>query len=664
MKKSMNRHTLRLSTLLGLVLGLSTIQSAHPYVADDVPAWLKQVSATTLPTYEKEVPGVVLYDESIVTVSVDGHIHTSRSYAVRILTRQGASLAHAAEEYNTGSQGKIVDMKAWLIRPGGSVRKFGKEDAVDQAEKDSLYSESRTRSISAVDQADAGMVFGYEVVSEERPYFSQTLWPFQGRIPSLTSRLTLTLPSGWKADGKVFNAPAMEPKVSGNSYTWEMRNLAPITPEPAAPNVSSLAPRVAVSYGGSSGSGAPATGKRFSEWPDISIWYSDLSDSQSEPNEAITQKTRELTARATTDLEKIQAIGQYVQAIHYVSIQIGIGGYKPHAATEVFAKQYGDCKDKANLMRAMLKSIHIDSYLVLLYSGDSTVVREEWPSPAQFNHCIIGVKLGDGSTSGSVVNVPGAGRLLIFDPTDEYTSMGDLPVDEQGSFALVAAGTKGALVKLPSSPPERNKRERKVELSLSASGTLSATVVEQSIGQSATERRGAYKALSHSDFTKVIEQWAGRDATGAQFTRIQPTDNLAEGSFGLDLAFTAERYAQSMQNRLLVFKAVTLDRDEIPVLNAATRKYPLLLNGSTVVESTHIKFPEGFDLDEIIAPLRISTPYASYSATVTREPGGVLITRTLVLQTFAIPPENYAEARTFFSRIRGHEQAAIVLARK
>jgi hypothetical protein len=119
-----------------------------------------------------------------------------------------------------------------------------------------------------------------------------------------------------------------------------------------------------------------------------------------------------------------------------------------------------------------------------------------------------------------------------------------------------------------------------------------------------------------------------------------------------------------MQNRLLVFKSVTLDRDEIPVLNAATRKYPLLLNGSTVVESTHIKFPEGFDLDEIIAPLRISTPYASYSATVTREPGGVLITRTLVLQTFAIPPENYAEARTFFSRIRGHEQAAIVLARK
>jgi len=660
----MARQTVRLSALFGLVLGFSTIQSAHPFVADEVPAWLKQVAAAPIPSYEKEVPAVVLYDESVVTVSPDGHIHTNRSYAVRILTRQGTALAHAAEEYNTGSQGKIVDMKAWLIRPGGSVRKFGKDDAVDVAERDSLYSESRTRSISAVDQADAGMIFGYEVISEERPFFSQTMWLFQGRIPSLTSRLTLTLPSGWKATGKVFNAPEMEPKVSANSYTWEMRNLAPIVPEPASPNVSSLAPRVAVTYGGSSGGGAQTAGKRFSEWPDVSIWYSDLSDSQSEPNEAISQKARELTAGAKTDLEKIQAIAQYVQAIHYVSIQIGIGGYKPHAAADVFAKQYGDCKDKANLMRAMLKSIHIDSYLVLVYSGDSTEVRQEWPSPAQFNHCIIAIKLADGADSGSVVNVPGAGRLLIFDPTDEYTSMGDLPIEEQGSFALVAAGTKGALVKLPSSPPERNKRERKVELSLSANGTLSATVNEQSIGQSAADKRGAFKALSRSDFTRVMEQWVGRDATGAQFTKIQPADNWTEGRFNLDLAFTAERFAQSMQNRLLVFKAITFENDEIPVLSATSRKYPVMLNGSTVVETTHIKFPEGFELDEITAPIRISTPYASYTATVTRETGGVTITRTMVLQTYAIPPENYSEAKTFFGRVRGHEQSAIVLARK
>src|SRR5204862_5935807 len=115
LERSMTRQTVCLSTLLCLVVGFPSTQSAHPFLADDVPAWLKQAAAAAVPTYEKEVPAVVLYDESIVTVSADGHIHTARNYAVRVLTRQGAPFAQAAEQYNTGSQGKIVDMKAWLI---------------------------------------------------------------------------------------------------------------------------------------------------------------------------------------------------------------------------------------------------------------------------------------------------------------------------------------------------------------------------------------------------------------------------------------------------------------------------------------------------------------------------------------------------------------------
>jgi len=97
----MTRHTACLSVLLFLALGFSATQSARPFPADDVPAWLKQVSTAPIPTYDKDVPAVVLYDEAIVTVSPDGHIRTNRSYAIRILTRKGNSMARAAEEYNT-----------------------------------------------------------------------------------------------------------------------------------------------------------------------------------------------------------------------------------------------------------------------------------------------------------------------------------------------------------------------------------------------------------------------------------------------------------------------------------------------------------------------------------------------------------------------------------
>ena len=109
-----------------------------------------------------------------------------------------------------------------------------------------------------------------------------------------------------------------------------------------------------------------------------------------------------------------------MQNLQYISIDIGVGrgnGYRPHAASQVLAKAYGDCKDKANLMRAMLKSINITAYPVAIYLGDADHVREEWASPYQFNHCIIAIKVGDEVIAPTIITDAKLGRLLIFDAT-------------------------------------------------------------------------------------------------------------------------------------------------------------------------------------------------------------------------------------------------------
>src|SRR5690606_28324525 len=122
--------------------------------------------------------------------------------------------------------------------------------------------------------------------------------------------------------------------------------------------------------------------------------------------------------------------GTFVQNLQYISIDIGVGygnGYKPRPSSTVLARGYGDCKDKANLMGAMLKALKIDAYPVVIYSGDPNFVREAWPSPKQFNHCIIAVRVSDATKSPAVITDPKLGRLLIFDATDPYTPVGDLP---------------------------------------------------------------------------------------------------------------------------------------------------------------------------------------------------------------------------------------------
>ncbi|MBC7932534.1 MAG: DUF3857 domain-containing protein, partial [Rubrivivax sp.] len=644
-----------------VALAAASVSALAAVAGDDVPAWLRQAAASSAPTYEKDVPAVVLHDESIVTIGDDGRITTVNTFAVRVLTREGRAYADAVEHYDADSGGKVREMRAWLVRPDGSIKKYGKDETLDLAtDLEQVYNETRKRVISAEDDADVGAVFGYQAVTEERPFFPQNVWAFQSRLPTLVSRFTMTLPAGWRASSVTFNAAKVEPTVTGSSYTWEMRNLQPIAPEVASPSVATLAPRVAVSYG----SATPTAARSFDTWVDVSRWYAELSDAQSEPDDAIATKARALTANAKTELEKIRAIGSYVQNLQYISIQIGIGGYRPHSAREVFAKQYGDCKDKANLMRAMLKAVKIDSYLILIRADDRSFVREEWPSPTQFNHCIIAVRVGDETNASAIVQHASLGRLLIFDATDDSTPVGDLPDDEQGSFALVAAGDKGALIRMPVIPSEGNRTDREVELGLTADGSITAIVRERTIGQAAAQERRMFKGLKRGDYAKIIERWAGRGATGAKFTKIEPTDNQVEGRFALDVEFTADRYAQTMQDRLLVFQPAVVSRTGTGWLADPKRKHSIMLEGTAFTETVRVKLPAGFDVDEMPDAVKISSEFGTYSATYEMKDGQLVFTRSLVQRAATIPVEKYGDVRTFFGRVRASEEAPIVLARK
>ncbi|MGB8507530.1 MAG: DUF3857 and transglutaminase domain-containing protein [Pyrinomonadaceae bacterium] len=656
----------RLTALCFLFATLAVPAHATATGSDELPAWLKQAAAAPAPTYKKDVPAVVLYKEAQVIVGDDGRVTTTTTYAVRLLNREGRGEAQAADVY-TPDTGKVRDMRAWLIRPSGDVKRYGKEETLDMpAALDNVYDEVRIKRINASGDAEAGCVFGYQVTSEDRSVFTQSDWNFQDNLPTLLSRYTLTLPAGWRAVGVTFNHADIEPTMTGATYAWELRDLPFIEDEPSSPSLSNIVPRMAVSYYPAAGSPA-MPGKTFEKWTDVARWLSELEDSQATIDDPLAAKARELTANAKTEFEKIQAIGRYVQNVRYISIQTGVGrggGYRPHLATDVFAKSYGDCKDKANLMRAMLKAVKVDSFLVSIYSGDPDYVRAEWPSPQQFNHCIIAIKVSDGTQAATVVQHPALGRLLIFDPTDENTTVGDLPEYEQGSLALIDSPSSEALLRMPVTPPEANRWEGNVEASLESDGSIVASVRERMVGHSAASVRGGFKGLSRPDFIKVIEHWVSHGATGAKFTKIEPTDGHADGRFALDIDFSADSYAQSMQNRLFVFKPAIFSRSIIPVLSEPTRKHPIMLHSVSYAETARFKLPAGFEVDELPDALKLDSPYGTYSATYEVKDGQLLYTRSLVQHRATIPAEQYDQLRKFFGRIRATEESPVVLAKK
>lgn len=657
---------MRLRILLPLLLILFASHTSIAAPGDEVPAWLSQAAAATVPAYEKDVPAVVLHKEQTITVGTDGKITTTTSVALKILIREGRVYASAGETYLTNT-GKVKGMRAWLISPGGTVKKYGKDNIVDViADVNDIYNEYRVMSIDATNDAEAGSVFGYEAISEERPLFNQDVWMFQSRLPTLLSRYTLNLPSGWRASSVTFNREKVEPVVTGSSYKWELRNLMPIRPEAASPEVRNLAPRIAVNYFLPDAL-ASAESRTFETWTEVSRWGTQLHDPQAVADENITAKAKQLTANAATELEKIRAIAQFVQRLQYISIDIGIGkgnGYKPHAASQVLAKAYGDCKDKANLMRAMLKTIGIVAYPIFIYLGDATHVTELWPSPSQFNHCIIAIRVGDDTKADTVISHATLGRLLIFDATDEHTPLGDLPDEEQGSLALLVAGDQGTLARMPVMPPEASQLEREAEVSLSPQGAITALIKERSTGQTAVEERRYFRKLSASGYKQMIEEWVTRGATTARVSRIEPVDDATSGRFGLDLEFTAAAYAQIMQDRLLIFNPAIVSRREALFLTEPSRQHPIVLESHAFSEKVRVKLPPGFEVDELPDAVKLDTPFGTYTTSYEVKNGELLFARALAQRSAAIPAKDYQTVRSFYEKIRAAEQAPVVLARK
>lgn len=631
---------------------------------ESAPGWLKQVASTPVGTFDKEVTSVVLLDDEQVVYGSDGMLVTTQNYAVRLLTREGRKNAVATALYLVSS-GRVRDIEGWLIRPDGTVKNYDKKSVIDIiSDPDDVYNEYRVKIIDASNDSDAGCVFGYTVVSEDRPMYFQEKWFAQSDLPTLYSRYSLSLPSGWTANGVTFNHAPIEPAVNGSTYTWEFRNLPYIKREPLSPAVVNVVPWVAINYFPSDPSRSQT--KSFSNWNDVALWTTALYDPQVVVNDAVAAKAQELTSGAKTEIDKIRAIAAYVQNLQYISIDIGVGngnGYRPRPSNLVLDRGYGDCKDKANLMRALLRSVKIDAYPIAIYSGDPTFVRENWASPAQFNHCIIAVKISDSTEAPTVINHPKLGRLLIFDATDPFTLVGDLPDHLQGSFGMIIAGENGGLTKMPITPSEANLLDRHIEVSLTPDGAISGTIKEHSTGQSSSYERGLLRSLSASDYTKMLERWLTSGATGAKLIKFTPTDKKEESAFNLDVDFSAPRYAQQMQ-RLLVFKPAIVDRRNAMSLTETTRKLPVILDPIAVRETIVFNLPAGYVVDETPDNVEMEFPFGKYSTSYVVQGNKLTFKRVLTMNRATVPVDKYSTVREFFSKIRQAEQAPVVLMQK
>lgn len=643
---------------LALVFAVSGICLA----ADQAPNWLREVSTETIPNYPAKTPAVVLVQEESVTLEPNGkQIQTTR-FAVKVLNREGAREARFSDYYNSDT-GKPRDIKGWLISASGKTKEYGKGETTEVGGINGLYDQGRVRSLSVAREADPGAIFGAESTIERTTVFSQFSYDFQDDLPALRSSFSLTLPTGWRAEAKVIRgstSESMTPEMSGSTYRWQLKKLDPWDPEPNSPLRSALRPRLVVSTFPPSGSNA--TTAHFQTWRDVSIWTSQLVAKSAEVTPDIQEAAKRVSGSGG---EQIRSLSANAQKIRYVSVQINTsrgGGYTPHPASFVLSKGYGDCKDKANYLLTMLKASGVDAYLVAIFSGDPHYTRPEWPSPHQFNHMILAIRVPDDTKAPAAFDFPGIGRLLLFDPTDESVPFGSIPDHEQSSHALLVAGEKGDLFKTPSTPPSSNRVSRKTKFSVDENGALKAQIAESAVGQPAFDARAAVQQRSLPEFVKRQERYLARMVPGVSIQKVEPTDKAA--SFEMSAEFTSDHYAKMMQGRLMMIRPLPLPADGLPDVSNSKRLQPLVLSASSFEEEAELNLPSGFEIDELPRYGDVTTEFGKYSMKVVPEGGKVLIKRSLEIQSALVQPQDYPKVRDFIARVGGSERTPIVLMKK
>jgi uncharacterized protein DUF3857/transglutaminase superfamily protein len=659
-----NRPVLRVAWafLLGVVCSAGTSPSLR---AADAPQWMRALVNAPLPPHDEKTDAILLYSEDTLNVQPNGKIKSIERRAYKILRPAGRDRGMVLAHFD--SETRITGLRGWCIPAQGKDYEVKDKDVVETAlfgvSNGELASDVRTK-ILKIPAPDPGNIIGFEIEHEDRPYILQDEWGFQRTDPVREARYTLQLPPGWEYKAVFVNHPEVQAASTGNNqWQWILNNLEAIRPEDDMPPWRAIAGQMIVSFfppGGGQTRG-------FDNWNDMALWEAGLIRGRRESSPEIKQKVGELTSSATSMVGKMRALGKFVQEdIRYVAIELGIGGWQPHAANEIFSHHFGDCKDKATLMSTMLKEIGVDSYYVIV-NTDRGAVNANTPAVNWFNHVILAIKLPEGTNDADLKAVfqhNTLGKLLIFDPTDDLTPFGYLRGALQSNYGLLVSDAGGELIALPRLGAALNGTRRTAKLTLTPSGTLTGNVTELRLGDRAAYQRYALRSVAtDKDRIKPIENLLTDSLPNFQITHAA-IENLKQTDlpFAYEYSFVVANYAKSAGNLLLVRPRVLGSKSSALLETKEPRKFPVEFAGPSLDSDTfEITLPAGYEVSDVPPPVDVDYDFASYHSKTEASGNSLKYTRRLEVKELTVPLAEMETLKKFYRIIASDERNTAVL---
>lgn len=577
---------------------------------------------------------------------------STHHWRVVVLDPKGSEHANLVSGYDR-SFVTVESVRGQLVRPTGEVETFTQQDVGDHPAFGGsiLYADSRalTKSFQGL---PAGTVVDWEVTLVERdPTWRIDRHFFGWRIPVKSSRFEVSVPTGWSIDHQVTKQwaphdmpPQTVDEAKAQRHVWTATDLAAVETEASGPSFVDVIPVVTVRLAKWTEKGVPKSA--FSSYEDYARWMFELQSGTAVPSDGIRTIVDEVLADAPED-PRVRAAKLYEWVrdnVRYVAVEVGVGGWRPHEAHDVFAKRYGDCKDKANLLRTMLQLAGIESHLAELYSHDGVPRPFVLPNAGHSNHAILAVHL-DGET-------------ILADPTTRTVPFGSLPVSDQGADVLVLRPDTAQMIRTPQAAPDHNNKKLKIVLTPDASGISAVGEVDLTVrGAFGWSLRGELLRAADGDEKNIFSGWVWlEDAKASKVTFDTKGEGEVRGSGRVKLARIGTRAGDR-----LVFKPAEVLRTPGRRLNEDKRTQPVVF-ARGILRDTELRVKlDGYTAGELPKATKIESEFGTFVQTWALESDALVVRSRFERPAQVVPPEKYDALRRFFAAVVQARGEGVVL---
>lgn len=536
---------------------------------------------------------------------------------------------------------------------GNVIKKLKQSDIYDQSAFDgfSLYSDNRLKRAD-LSQGTYPYTVEFECETEQKCLFfipDFSLYE-DDEISIQKSKYTLVYPPALKPRYKLFKI--QEPKtfsLNGKEVLeWSFENIKPEKFERLSPDHDQIIPNISTApqafefdnYAG-----------RMDSWENFGKWITLLNKDKNVLPEATKKKVQELTRNAATTEEKVRILYEHLQGkTRYVSIQLGIGGYQPFAASIVEQNGYGDCKALSNYMVSMLDAAGVKANYILIRAGENSPdIDVNFPS-SQFNHAIVAV--------------PDKKDTLWLECTSQTNPFGYMGSFTGGRHALMITENGGKLIRTPVYTAEQNTQSRTADVFVELTGDAKAKV------------KTTYRGLQYEngDLNFIVngkyddqKEWV-QDNTEIpafdimSFSMTNHKDKVPAAVVNLDL--TLKRFATVSGKRIFLTPNLMNRSTYIPEKLESRKTNVVLRTAYTDLDTIRYHLPEGIYPEFLPEPAKVKSRFGEYESTFTVDQGSLLYIRKVKMNKGEYPAETYKELTEFYRNINKADNTKLVFMSK